>query len=270
MRHTTRALTFALLILGIALPAAALAADTITHDLGSMPAKPDPARKARMQQSCEQLRKDHERLDGAKTTGAGLVTLNAGGKYLCRVSFKTSEDHERALWKYRHWKPGAPGMAILEYTDTDAKHFERSDNAKWVPCAGHCYKTQGKCGAMVFRTSGSGVCWYKQSADATKTFYHPQRRTAIRLDTRTWTRFDALRDTTKKGVDRKGNDLRTINNASQDSCRVACAADGRCKAFSYHWNERKCWLKSAEGSPTSAPANVSSGTVSRGSGGGRA
>lgn len=250
-------------------PAAALAGvDAITHDLGAVPSKPDAARLERMKQACERLRVEHERHDKAKTTSAGVSTRS--GKYVCHVRFKTPEDHERAFWKYRHWKPGASGMAILEYTDTDAKHYERSNHAKWVPCAGYCYKDKAKCGAMVFRTSGSGVCWYKKSDDPKKTFYHPQRRTAIRLDTRTWARFNALRDTTKKGQDRKGNDIKTLKNASQDSCRVACAADGRCKAFSYHWNERKCWLKGAEGTPTSAPSNVSSGTVSRGGGGGRA
>lgn len=45
------------------------------------------------------------------------------------------------------------------------------------------------------------------------------------------------------GTDFPGNDLYDAPAASPEDCAARCGSDGRCKAFSWHIGERRCFLK---------------------------
>gem|GEM_PF-3512149 len=67
------------------------------------------------------------------------------------------------------------------------------------------------------------------------------------------------------GVDRYGGDYKAFHAASREDCMTSCAADLRCRAYTYNsvFADNNCWLKSTVSSPTSCQ-NCGSGVKSQG------
>lgn len=47
----------------------------------------------------------------------------------------------------------------------------------------------------------------------------------------------------ERGYDRRGGDYRGFKTSGPDSCRRTCAEDRRCRAYTYRFDSRECFLK---------------------------
>lgn len=68
------------------------------------------------------------------------------------------------------------------------------------------------------------------------------------------------------GFDQPGGDYRNLRADALDDCQDACAADGRCRAFTYNTSDRRCYLKDSERSMVRRSDTVTG--IKRGGGGG--
>ncbi len=66
-----------------------------------------------------------------------------------------------------------------------------------------------------------------------------------------------MRPAREENVGRVGSNYLTFASQTIDACEGACARQTRCKAYSFRSTDRRCYLKDAEGAPSSMPGFTS-------------
>jgi PAN domain-containing protein len=72
--------------------------------------------------------------------------------------------------------------------------------------------------------------------------------------------------TEETNLDRPGNDYDSFRARDLDDCKRACARDGRCRAYTFYYTDRTCYLKDRVGG-TRYNRHTASGVKLRGRGG---
>ena len=59
------------------------------------------------------------------------------------------------------------------------------------------------------------------------------------------------------GTDRPGNDYMEFQEVDSAFCKMRCLNDGRCRAYTYDFERRRCWLKSVASPPVKKNSCIS-------------